>query len=119
MSAAEPGERLHGFTRQKMLSAVACAPGLSGAEATASGDRGLSYYCSRRVFVEGESSSSAAERSPCVTHMNGPKIKMMNGKEMLVFVIFGLGKSEDENVERNAGYKKKKRKKSKLRPTWF
>lgn len=92
-----------------MLSAVACAPGLSGAEATASGDRGLSYYCSRRVFVEGESSSSAAERSPCVTHINGPKIKMMNGKEMLVFVICGLGKSEDENVERNAGYKKKKK----------
>lgn len=92
-----------------MLSAVACAPGLSGAEATASGDRGLSYYCSRRVFVEGESSSSAAERSPCVTHINGPKIKMMNGKEMLVFVICGLGKSEDENVERNAGYKKIKK----------
>lgn len=53
--------------------------------------------------MEGESSSSPAECSPCVMCINEPKIKMMNGKEMLVFVDGGLGKSENENVERHAG----------------
>lgn len=81
--------------------------GWSGAEASASGDRGgSSYYYGQRVFAEGESGSRAAECSACVTRINEPKIKMMNGKEMLVFVVSGLGKTEAKNVERNAGFKK-------------
>lgn len=51
----------------------------------------------------GGSNSSAAERSPCVMRIKGPKIKMMNGKEVLVFVVCGLGKFEDRRVERNVG----------------